>query len=107
MLYYDRISISEEIFVNNTTASKECDICHYCYFLNKEFTFQQFVCNGCHGVIMMSMNLSSIAFLNISGADYCYIINGISKSESLNLLQKTDLKNKKWNIRKYNFYWSW
>ena len=29
MLEYDRKDISEEIDVNKTNASKECDICHY------------------------------------------------------------------------------
>ena len=28
MLYYDRIDISEGIDVNNTSTSKECDVCH-------------------------------------------------------------------------------
>ena len=35
MLEYDRIDISEEIDINKTNASKECDICHYWYFLDK------------------------------------------------------------------------
>ena len=29
MVYLDRIDVSEAIDVNNTSASKECDICHY------------------------------------------------------------------------------
>ena len=29
MLYYDRYD------VNKTSKSKDCDICHYWYFLNK------------------------------------------------------------------------
>ena len=29
MLYFDRINVSEGIDVNKTSASKECDICHY------------------------------------------------------------------------------
>ena len=29
MLHYDRIDVSEEIDINKTSASKECDICHY------------------------------------------------------------------------------
>ena len=29
MLEYDRIDISEGIDINQTNASKECDICHY------------------------------------------------------------------------------
>ena len=32
MLYFDRINISEGIGFNKTSASKECDICHYWYF---------------------------------------------------------------------------
>ena len=33
MLYFDRIDISEWIDVNKTNKSKECDICHYWYFI--------------------------------------------------------------------------
>ena len=29
MLYFDRTDVSEGIDVNKTSASKECDICHY------------------------------------------------------------------------------
>ena len=28
MLYYDRIDVSEDIDVNKTSVSKECNICH-------------------------------------------------------------------------------
>ena len=38
MLEYDRIDISEGININKTSASKECDMCHYWYFLNKGFS---------------------------------------------------------------------
>ena len=31
MPYYDRIDVSEGINVNNTSVSKECDICLYLY----------------------------------------------------------------------------
>ena len=94
MLYYDRIDISEGIDVNKTSALKESNICHYWYFLNKGFKFQANVCNGCHDLLMMSMNLSDIAILHIKGSDYCCIISGISKSEAINLMQNTDLTKK-------------
>ena len=38
MLYYDEIDVSEVIDINNTSSSKECNICHYWYFLDKEFS---------------------------------------------------------------------
>ena len=65
ILYYDRIDISEGINVNTTSESKECGICHYWYFLDKGFKFQPNVYNGCCNVLMMSMNLSNIAIINI------------------------------------------
>ena len=65
-------------------------ICHYWYFLNKGFKFQTDVCNGCHDVLMMPIYI----ILNICSLDCC-IINGISKSEVVNLLQKCCFKQKK------------
>ena len=79
MLYFARIDVSEGNDINKTTASKELDICHYWYFLNKGFRFQPNVCNGCHDLLMMSMNLSDIAILNIKSADSRCIISGINK----------------------------
>ena len=54
MLYFNKINVSEGIVVNKTGGSKECDICHYWYFLNKGFKFQQNICNRCHDLLMMS-----------------------------------------------------
>ena len=94
MLYYDRIDVSEGIDVNKTSASKECDICHYWYFLNYSFKFQPNVCNRCHDLLMMSINLSDIAILNIKGSGYCCIISLISKNEAIKSLQNADLTKK-------------
>ena len=48
ILEYDRIDISEEININKTNASEKCDICHYWYFLDKNFKYEPYICNGCH-----------------------------------------------------------
>ena len=70
MLYYDRIVLSESIAtVNKTNTSKECIICHYRYFLDKECKFQQDICNGFRDVLMIYMNLNDIAILNKCGVD--------------------------------------
>ena len=39
MLKYDRIDFSEGIDVNMTNKSKECMLCHYWYFLHKNFSY--------------------------------------------------------------------
>ena len=37
MIYYHRTDVSEGIDVNKARASKECDVCHYWYFLRYSF----------------------------------------------------------------------
>ena len=90
-MLYDRIDVFEGTGVNKTSESKEYDICHYWYFLDIGFTFQQNVSNECHDLLMMYMNLSDIAILNMKVADYCCIISVISKSEAMNFVQSIDL----------------
>ena len=41
MLHYDRVKVSERTDINKTSASKQCGICHYFYFLNKVFFFNK------------------------------------------------------------------
>ena len=50
--------------------------------------------NGCHYLLMMSVNLSYIAILKIKNADYHFNISGISKSEAIKLFQNIDLTEK-------------
>ena len=90
MLYYDSINVSEGINVNKISASKECNVCQCCYFLNYSFKFQTNACNKCNDLLLMSMLLHSyivyidITILNIKGSDYCCIISLIRKTEAIN-----------------------
>ena len=63
-----KLTFLKEIDVNKTSESKECDICHYCYFAYKGFQFQWYVCSKCNDLLMISINLSDIAISNIKGA---------------------------------------
>ena len=53
MLEYDRIDISERIDVYKTSASKESDISHYCYFKDIGFKYEPYLCNGCHNLMVL------------------------------------------------------
>ena len=97
--HFDWIDVSEGLDISKTSGSKKCDItiiiyCHYWYFLNKGFTFQPNVCNRCHVLLTISVNLSDITILSINSADYCCIISGISKNETINVMQNVDLTGK-------------
>ena len=41
-------------------------------------------------VMIQSMNVRGIAISNIKGADYCFVISGISQSEAIKLMQNID-----------------
>ena len=54
MLRYQKIDVSDGINVNKTSASKECELCHYWLFKDIGFKFQEHVCNKCHDLFQMS-----------------------------------------------------
>ena len=56
--------------------------------------FQTKICNGFYDVLMMSIDINSIAILNIHSVDYCCIVVGVTESEALNLLRKAGLSEK-------------
>ena len=51
MIEYERIDISESIDINKTNKSKECMLCHYWYFLNKNFSYGRDHCDGCYNIM--------------------------------------------------------
>ena len=98
MLHYDRIEVLEGIDVNKTNASKECNICHYWYFLSYSFKFlpkfQPNFISRCHDLLMMSINLSNIAISNFKGSDCRFFISLISKNKTVTLIQNAALTEK-------------
>ena len=88
MLYYDRIDVSEGIDLAESNSNKGCMICHYWLF-NHGFNFLHYVCNVCHDLSVLGLNISDIndiAIITGKNDDYRCIIHNISKSEAVNLL---------------------
>ena len=67
MQYYDSIGVPKGTDVNKTSESKECDIFHCWFFLDKRFKFHQDVCSGCYDVLLLSMNLLTLNLKEKSG----------------------------------------
>ena len=101
MLEYDRIDISEGIDVNKTNASKECDICHYWYFLNKNFKYEPNLCNGCHGLMEKAMNFNDVTIVSIKGTNYRIDFWYTSKDDTINIMSNSNLNDKRVF---YNFF---
>ena len=67
MLQYKKIDVSEGIGINKTSLSKECMLCHYCYFKDVGFKFEPHVCTKCLDILMTAAELKNIAILNVKG----------------------------------------
>ena len=59
---------------------------------NYGFKFQDSVCNGCHDLTVLSVNIGDIVIITDKNVAYCYIIHNASKSEGINLLKSSVLE---------------
>ena len=86
MLQYQKIDVSEGIDLNKTSASKECELCHYWFFEDVGFKLEKHVCNGCHDLLTTACSLKNIAILSAKGVIFRCILMGIIKNEGLEKL---------------------
>ena len=94
MLEYDRIDISEGIDIKKTSASKEYDICHYCFFSDKKFNYEPYLCNGCHDLMQIAMNFNDVAIVSIKGNDYRIHFWYMSKIDAISIMNNSGLNEK-------------
>ena len=83
MLQYEKIDISEGIDVNKTSATKESELCHYWFFKDVGFKFEEHVCNKCHDLLTMAYSLKNIAIFSAKGATFRSLLMGTSKNGTL------------------------
>ena len=89
MLRYQKVDISVEIDVNQASALKECELCHYWFFKDIGFKFEEHVCNKCHDILTIVYSLKDIAILDAKRATFRCILIGISKNEGLKRLNNS------------------
>ena len=89
MLEFGRKDISEGIDINKTDASKECDICHYWYFLHKKFKYEPCLCNGCHDLMQKAMNFNDVAIVPIKGNDSRIHFWHMSKDDAISIMSNS------------------
>ena len=95
MLKYERIDISEGIDVGMTNKSKECMLCHYWYFLDKNFSYGPYLCDGCYNMMQKCNKLKNIAIIRIKKSVYRISFLFMSKREARKLMTNSNLIDKK------------
>ena len=96
MLEYDRIDISEGIDIKKCKeTSRECILCKFYYFLDKNFNNGPYLCNGCYDMSLKVISMKNLAIINHNGNHYCVNLAFISKKDASNLIKNAVIIDKK------------
>ena len=104
MLEYDIIDISEKIGINKINASKECNIFHYWNFKDFGFKYEPYLCNGGHGLMQKARNFNDVAIVSIKGSDYKIPFWYMSKNDSINIINNSNLNEKSGSLYFFLLY---
>ena len=92
MLAYERIDISDGIDVNKSDKSKECTLCRYWYFLDKNFSYGPYLCDGCYS---MTQKCNKLKNIRIKKTVYRICFLFMSKREARKLMANSNVIDKK------------
>ena len=96
MLEYDRIGISEAIDINKCEEkSARCILCKVYYFLDKNFSYGPFFCNGCYDMSLKAVSMKNLTIIKHNGNYYCVNFAFISKKDVYNLIKNATIIDKK------------
>ena len=96
MLEYDRIDISEGIDINKCEKTfHRCSLCKFYYFLDKNFSYGPFLCNGCYDMSLKAVSMQNLAIFNHNGNHYRVNFAFISKKDAYNLIKNATIIDEK------------
>ena len=100
MLEYERIDISERTDVDMSDKSKECMLCHYWYFLDKNFSYGPYLCDGCYSIMPKCNKSINIVIVHVKKSTYRIYFLYITTSEAKKLMTNSNLIVKKGALEK-------
>ena len=84
---YDRIDISEGIDIKICKkTSKECSLCKFYYFLDKNFKYGPYLCDGCYDMSMKAVSMQNLVIINHNRNRYRANFAFMSKKDTYNLI---------------------
>ena len=96
MLEYDRIDISQGIDVNkNKNISRKCSLCKFYYFLDKNFKYGPYLCDGYYDMSMKANSMQNLAIAYHGENAYRVIFVFTSRKDAFNLIKNAAIIDKK------------
>ena len=95
MLEYDRIDISEGIDIKKCKeTSRECSLCKFYYFLDKNFNYGPYLCDGFYDNSMKLVSMQNLT-INHNGNHYCVNFAFMSKKDAYGLVKNAVIMGEK------------
>ena len=91
MLEYDRVDISEG---KCEEISRRCSLYKFYYFLDKNFSYGPFLCNGCYDMSLKAVSMQNLTIINHNGNHYRVNFAFISKKDAYNLIKNATITDK-------------
>ena len=96
MLEYDRIDISEGIDIKKCKeTSKECNLCKFYFFLDKNFNYGPYLSDDCYDMLMKAVSIKNLAIINHNGNHYRVSFASMSKKDAYHLIKNTVIMGEK------------
>ena len=96
MLEYNRIDISEVIDIKKCKeTSKECNLCKFYYFFDKNFSYEPYLCDGCYDMSRKAISKQNLAIINHNGNHYRVNFTFMSKKDAYNLIKNAVIMGEK------------
>ena len=96
MLEYNRIDIFEGIDIKKCKeTSRECSLCKFYYFLDKNFKYGPYLCDGCYDMSMKAVSMENLAIINHNGNHYSVNFAFRSKKVAYNLIKNAIIMGEK------------
>ena len=70
-------------------------------FLDKNVSYELYLCNGCHNLMQKSMNFNDITIVSIKRNDYRINFWYMSKDDAISTMNNSSLNEK---INQYNYF---
>ena len=95
MLEYVRIDISEGIDIKKCKeTSRECSLCKFYYFSDKNFNCGPYLCDGCYDMSMKAVSMQNLTIINHNGNHYVNFAF-MSKKDAYGLVKNAVIMSKK------------
>ena len=102
MLYYCKVTKSDgidnsqikDVVCNNCIFDfKQCDVCNFYFYKNRNFNYQSYVCDECHNATVRTKSLKKIKIVITKKGTYRTVSN-IPYDRIVNLVETNDLNQK-------------